>query len=82
MSHSVYILKCSDGTLYTGYTTNIDRRILEHNHSHRGAKYTRGRRPVTLVWSEKYSTRGQALSRERELKGYTREQKLSLFHNS
>jgi putative endonuclease len=76
--HYVYIVECSDGTLYTGYTTDIDRRLNEHN-SGDGAKYTRGRTPVELVHSEEYETRSAAMSREYEIKQLSRDQKKTLI---
>jgi putative endonuclease len=79
MSHFVYILECADKTLYAGYTTDITRRVVEHNEAKVGAKYTRGRRPVRLVYSEKCATRSRALSREAEIKNLTRTEKLKLF---
>lgn len=60
----VYILRCEDGTLYTGVTSDIQRRIHEHNHTKRGARYTRGRRPVSLVYHEQVSGRSVAQQRE------------------
>lgn len=77
-SHYVYIVECSDGTLYTGYTTDVERRVKEHN-SGEGAKYTRGRAPVHLVYSEEYETRSEAMSRESEIKSMTREEKETLL---
>ena len=79
MFHFVYILKCSDNTLYTGYTTDISRRIDEHNTSKKAATYTRGRRPVVLVYSETYSTRREALQREAEIKKLPKTQKMALY---
>ena len=73
----VYIVECSDGTLYTGYTTEIERRIQEHN-AGEGAKYTRGRRPVKLKYQESFSSRKQAIAREHEIKGLTRREKEKL----
>ncbi len=64
----VYILKCADDTLYTGIATELKRRIEEHNGSDKGAKYTRIRRPVRLVYSEKYPDRSSASKREYEIK--------------
>ncbi|MBQ7557690.1 MAG: GIY-YIG nuclease family protein [Lachnospiraceae bacterium] len=64
MEHFVYILKCCDGTLYTGYTTDVERRLKEHNSSDRGAKYTRGRRPCVLVHIEQFPSKEEALKRE------------------
>jgi len=78
MHHFVYILECADGTLYTGYTNNLQKRLKEHNDSKRGARYTSGRRPVALKYSEKFSTVGEALKREAEIKKLSRVQKLRL----
>ena len=64
----VYIVQCADDTLYTGIATELERRIDEHNHSDKGAKYTRVRRPVTLVYSEEYPDRSTASKREYEIK--------------
>ena len=72
-----YIVECSDGTLYTGWTNNIEKRILAHNEG-RGAKYTRGRTPVKLVHLEEFETKEEAMSREFAIKQLTREQKLKL----
>ena len=60
----VYIIKCSDESFYTGITTNLERRILEHNDSKKGAKYTRNRRPVNLIYSESHPDRSTASKRE------------------
>ena len=64
----VYIVKCADETLYTGIAKELERRIDEHNGSDKGAKYTRVRRPVTLVYSEEYADRSLASKREYEIK--------------
>jgi len=65
----VYIVRCADDTLYTGVTKNVERRVQEHNHSDLlGARYTRGRRPVRLVFHEACLSRSEATKRERELK--------------
>ncbi|MCX5810806.1 MAG: GIY-YIG nuclease family protein [Proteobacteria bacterium] len=77
----VYILECSDKTLYTGTTSNIEKRIREHNHTRTGAKYTRERRPVRLVYVETCSTLSIALKREAEIKKLSRTQKLLLIRN-
>jgi len=77
--HYVYVVECSDGTLYTGYTTDVDRRIAEHN-SGEGAKYTRGRTPVRLVHTEEYGTRSEAMSREAEIKSMSRGEKEELLN--
>lgn len=78
-----YILECSDGTLYTGWTTDIKKRLLCHN-SGRGAKYTRTRLPVKLLYYEEFSTKKEAMSREYYIKKMSRAEKLSLIqmHNS
>lgn len=77
--HYVYIVRCRDGSLYTGYTTDVNRRVWEHNYSPKGAKYTRSRRPVTLVYSESYSTRSEAMKREYAIKHLSRADKLKLI---
>ena len=74
----VYILKCSDRTLYTGVTNDIERRVNKHNQG-TASKYTRGRRPVTLVYKEEYKEKNKAYKREYQLKKLTRKQKQSLF---
>lgn len=73
----VYILSCADGTLYTGWTTDLNRRLAAHN-AGSGAKYTRSRRPVALLYSEECASRGAALRRESAVKRLTRAQKLAL----
>jgi putative endonuclease len=72
----MYVVECADETLYTGITTEIERRIHEHNHTTRGAKYTRCRRPVELVASWSYDNHSQAASAEWHFKQLTRDQKL------
>ena len=79
MNNYVYILECSDKTLYTGTTNNIEKRIQEHNNTRTGAKYTRTRRPVKLVYVEACSTPSIALKREAEIKKLSRAQKLLLI---
>lgn len=74
-SHFVYIVRCSDNSLYTGYTNNIEARINKHN-AGKGAKYTKIRRPVVLVYQEMYETKSEALRREYEIKTFTRQRKL------
>lgn len=71
----VYMLKCADGTLYTGVTTDVERRLEEHNESPKGAKYTRVRRPVVVVHQETFSTRSEACVREAAIKRLTRQEK-------
>lgn len=73
-----YILRCADGTLYTGWTNDRERRLAAHN-SGRGSKYTSSRRPVELVYSEEWETKEQAMRRERQIKQLTRQQKLALI---
>lgn len=73
------MLKCADNTLYTGYTIDIDRRVLEHNSEKVGAKYTKARRPVELIHKETFEDKGDAMRREIEIKKMSREQKLSLI---
>lgn len=75
--HYVYIVECADGSLYTGYTTDVERRVAEHDAGD-GAKYTRGRTPVTLVHTEEYDTRSEAMSREYEIKQLSHEDKRQL----
>lgn len=78
--HFVYILRCSDDSLYTGYAIDIERRLIEHNGESKvdGAKYTRGRRPVTILYSEGFKTRSEALKREAVIKKLSRTEKLQL----
>lgn len=73
-----YIVKCSDGSLYTGWTNDLDKRLKAHN-SGRGAKYTKTRRPVELVYYEKFLTKQEAMSREARIKQLSRSQKLELI---
>ncbi len=79
MSYFVYILKCSDESLYTGITTNIIKRLDEHNNSEKGAKYTKPRRPVKLVYQESSENRSSASKREYAIKKLTRLKKLQLI---
>ncbi len=77
----VYILRCNDGTLYTGVTTDMERRVKEHNGEmggEKGAKYTKMRRPVTLVYKEKVLDRSAAQAREAEIKKLSKERKSAL----
>ena len=82
MSYFLYILECADKSLYTGCTNDLKRRVLQHNTSPRGAKYTKARRPVTLLYTEPFATRGAALKREAEIKGWKRSDKLALLHRT
>ena len=77
--NGVYILRCADGSLYTGWTNDVEARIKAHNEGRGGAKYTRSRRPVTLVYWEDCGTKEQAMSREWHIKHLTREEKLALI---
>ncbi len=81
-SYYVYIVRCSDDTLYTGSTGNLENRILSHNGELKGgARYTRGRRPVTLVYSEHFNTLAEARARESAIKRLTRRGKEKLVEN-
>ncbi|HCR72216.1 MAG TPA: hypothetical protein DIW23_12280, partial [Anaerolineae bacterium] len=73
-----YILECSDGTLYTGWTVNIEKRLLQHNKG-LGARYTRTRLPVKVVYVEEQPDKITALKRERAIKALPRKKKLELF---
>ena len=75
----VYVLECADGTLYTGITTDVDRRVGEHNTKRLGARYTKSRRPVTCVHRERLETKSAALKREFAIKKLSRARKLLLF---
>ena len=78
MSYYVYLLRCRDGTLYTGYTDNPERRLRVHN-AGKGAKYTRSRLPVELVYQEQCPDKSAALRREREIKRMRRAEKLAVI---
>lgn len=75
----VYMLRCADGSLYTGITTQLERRLHEHNHSPKGARYTRHRRPVELVYTEHHPSRSAASKREANLKKLSRREKEALL---
>ena len=79
MSWTVYIVECKDGSLYTGITTDVTRRIHEHNTSPKGAKYTQYRRPVKLVYNESCEDRSSAGKREWQIKRLSRGNKLKLI---
>ncbi len=79
--YHVYILKCADDSLYTGIATELDRRVEEHNSSALGARYTRGRRPVKLVYSKNFKDRAEASKEEFRIKKLTKEEKLKLVHS-
>ena len=76
----VYLIQCGDGTFYTGVTKDIKRRFIEHK-TGRGARYTRARGVVKVLYSEKATSRSQALKREAQIKSWKREKKLSLIKN-
>jgi putative endonuclease len=76
----VYMLRCADDTLYTGYTNDLKKRLKAHNLGKVGAKYTRSRRPVILVYSEECMDKSSAMQRECEIKKLSREKKLELTY--
>lgn len=78
MENYTYILECSDGTYYTGWTNDIEKRLLSHN-AGTGGKYTRVRRPVKLVYLETWDTKHEAMSREAKIKQLTRKEKEQLI---
>lgn len=80
MTYWVYILRCADGTLYTGCTNDLSRRLSAHN-AGKGAKYTRSRRPVELVYREEVPDKSAALRREAAIKGLSRKEKLALIQS-
>lgn len=77
----LYLLRCADDTLYTGITTDLARRVTEHNTSPVGAKYTRARRPVTLIYSRRFRTRSNALREEARVKRLSRSEKILLIES-
>ena len=74
----LYVLRCGDGTLYTGITTDVEKRLAQHR-SGKGAKYTRGRHPLELMYQETCEDHSAALKREYEIKKLSREEKLALL---
>lgn len=74
-----YIVRCGDGTLYTGWTNCLAKRMKAHNEGKDGAKYTKAKRPVTLVYYEGFSTKEEAMRREYQIKHLKREEKLALM---
>ena len=76
----VYIVECADGTLYTGITTDLQRRLLEHNYGSRSAKYTRSRRPVKMLWNTEVENRSEASKKEARIKRMTRAKKLDMIN--
>ncbi|MDP3015116.1 MAG: GIY-YIG nuclease family protein [bacterium] len=79
MNYFVYILECADRSLYVGYANNLEKRLKQHNDSKYGAHYTKIRRPVKLLYSEKFETLIETRRRETEIKGWRREKKLNLI---
>lgn len=79
MSYFVYILECSDSTLYTGIAKDVQKRLEEHNNSKKGAKYTKVRRPVKLLYKEEFEDRSSASKREYAIKKLRRDEKLELI---
>jgi putative endonuclease len=77
-NHYVYILQCGDGTYYTGYTTNVEKRLSVHA-SGKGAKYTRGRLPVKLIYKKQCANKSEALKEEYKIKKLTKQQKMKLM---
>ncbi|MGP4109138.1 GIY-YIG nuclease family protein [Virgibacillus sp. L01] len=78
--HTVYILKCNDNTLYTGYTNDLEHRVVMHEQG-KGAKYTRGRGPFQVVFVERFSTKEEALQKEYQVKQLTRKGKFQLIRD-
>ena len=81
MPYFVYILECADKTFYCGYTTDLEKRIFNHNNSKVGAKYTKARRPVKLIYSEEFLTLSEALKREYSIKCLKKAEKLKLIES-
>ena len=77
----VYLLECADKSLYCGITTSLNRRVDEHNTSKKGAKYTRYRRPVRVVWSKSLNSRSEASKEEARIKKLSRKEKINLIQN-
>jgi putative endonuclease len=73
-----YLARCSDNSIYTGYCVDLDARENKHNKGE-GAKYTRSRRPIKIIYSEKYTTKSEAMKREIQIKGWTKAQKENLI---
>ena len=81
MANYTYLLRCADGTLYCGWTNDLEKRVAAHN-AGEGAKYTKTRRPVQLVYRETFTTKQEAMRREAEIKRLTRREKLALIASS
>ena len=75
-----YMVECADGTLYTGWTNCLEKRLKAHNGGRNGAKYTKTKRPVSLVYYEGFFTKEEAMQREYQIKQFTRERKLELIN--
>ena len=78
----LYVVRCSDGSLYTGVTKNLKRRVLEHNYGTKGAKYTRSRRPVKVVYEESCATYSDALKKEWAFKKFSKTKKERIIAES
>ena len=81
MKYYVYLVECSDGTYYCGYTNDLEGRVKKHNSFNLGARYTRSRRPVKLVYSEVFDSKSDAMKREYEIKQLDRKEKKILIVN-
>jgi len=77
----VYIILCEDGTLYTGYSNNVEHRFYDHKNG-KGGHYTKSHKPVRLVYQEQFDTQSEALKRERQIKGWSREKKIKILNLS
>lgn len=75
----VYVLKCSDGTFYTGATNNLEKRLAEHKKG-KGGRYTRSHKVIKIVYSEQFSTKSEALKKESEIKSWSREKKITVLN--
>lgn len=81
MPYYIYLLECADNSLYCGFTTDLNKRLSKHNQSKTGAKYTRARRPVKLVYYEEFNSKNLALQREREIKKLKKVDKRDLVYS-
>jgi len=75
----LYIIKCEDGSFYTGITNNLKRRFFEHSHK-KGGKYTSNHKPLEIIYQESYSTRSEVLKREAQIKGWSRQKKINILN--
>jgi len=78
----VYILKCADNSFYTGITNNLERRLIEHQSDKNIFSYTNSRKPIELVWFEKFTNPNEAISKEKQLKGWSRKKKEALINEN